>query len=182
MQSARTATYIMRCAARRLLGDHAEHNAQAARGNCLMFPHTHAWRMRMAQSSHGVSRSASMKASGCTCACACAWAPAIGMIHVGRAVPWSCQRACHICLRSGKGSDGNVYNALRGLGSFGDQARHNAQPLDSGRIVCRRCSGSSFMASPAGCTAPSHVSAMHEAPGRLNLWPESSLARDKVKT
>ena len=32
---------------------------------------------------------------------------------------YSCQRACYICLRSGWGSDGNVYNVLPGLRDFG---------------------------------------------------------------
>ena len=31
---------------------------------------------------------------------------------------YSCQRASYICLRSGWGSDGNVYNVLRGLRDF----------------------------------------------------------------
>ena len=46
------------------------------------------------------------------CACAWAWAPAVGMTHLG--VLYSGMRACYIRLRSGWGSDGNVYNALRG--------------------------------------------------------------------
>ena len=41
-----------------------------------------------------------------------AWAPAVGMTHLG--VLYFGRRACYICLRSGWGSDGNVYNALRG--------------------------------------------------------------------
>ena len=50
----------------------------------------------------------------CVCAWACvrAWAPAVGMTHSGAL--YSGMRACYICLRSGWGSDGNVYNALRG--------------------------------------------------------------------
>ena len=52
------------------------------------------------------------------CACACAFAPAVGMTHLDCAVLFSGVRACYICLRSGWGSDGNVYNALRGLRDF----------------------------------------------------------------
>ena len=43
-----------------------------------------------------------------------------------------------IRLRSGWGSDGNVYNVLRGLRDFGNQAGHNAQPLDSDSIIRER--------------------------------------------
>ena len=46
------------------------------------------------------------------CVCAWAWAPAVGMTHLGVLYPG--MRACYIRLRSGWGSDGNVYNALRG--------------------------------------------------------------------
>ena len=38
--------------------------------------------------------------------------PAVGMTHLGVLFPG--MRACYIHLRSGWGSDGNVYNALRG--------------------------------------------------------------------
>ena len=50
------------------------------------------------------------------CACACAWAPAVGMTHFGVLYPG--MRACYIRLRSGWGSDGNIYNALRGQRDF----------------------------------------------------------------
>ena len=46
------------------------------------------------------------------CACACARALAVGVTYLGVLYPG--MRACHIRLRSGWGSDGNVYNALRG--------------------------------------------------------------------
>ena len=54
----------------------------------------------------------------CVCVCACAWAPANGMTHLDWAVLYLGMRACYIRLRSGWGSDGNVYNALRGLNDF----------------------------------------------------------------
>ena len=38
-----------------------------------------------------------------------------------------------LCLQSGLGSDGNAYNALRGLRDLWRQAGHNAQPLDMRR-------------------------------------------------
>ena len=54
----------------------------------------------------------------CVCACACAWAPADGMTHLDWAVLYLGMRACYIRLRSGRGSDGNLYNVLRGLRDF----------------------------------------------------------------
>ena len=54
-------------------------------------------------------------ACACACPCACACAPAIGIIHPGWAVLSSCAWAFYICLRSGWGSDGKVYDVLRGL-------------------------------------------------------------------
>ena len=55
---------------------------------------------------------------GCVCVCACAWAPADGMTHLDWAVLYLGMRACYIPLRSGWGSDGNVYIVLRGLNNF----------------------------------------------------------------
>ena len=52
------------------------------------------------------------------------------MTHLEWAMLYSGMRACFIRLRSGWGSDGNVYNVLRGLRIFGNQEGHNAQPLD----------------------------------------------------
>ena len=52
------------------------------------------------------------------CACAFAWAPADGITHLDWAVLYSSMRACFIRLRSGWGSDGNIYNVLRGLKHF----------------------------------------------------------------
>ena len=46
------------------------------------------------------------------CVCAWAWAPAVGMTHPGVLYPG--MRVCYTRLWSGWGSDGNVYNALRG--------------------------------------------------------------------
>ena len=43
-------------------------------------------------------------------------APADGMTHLDWAVLYSGMRACYIRLRSGWGSDGDVYDVLRGLG------------------------------------------------------------------
>ena len=54
----------------------------------------------------------------CVCACACASAPADGMTHLDWAVLYSGMQACYIRLRSGWGSDGNLYNVLRGLRDF----------------------------------------------------------------
>ena len=50
--------------------------------------------------------------SGSACACACGCAPAVGTIHLGGAVLYSCMRACYICLRSRCGSVGNIYNVF----------------------------------------------------------------------
>ena len=59
-------------------------------------------------------------AGACARACvrACAGAPADGMTHLDWAVLYSGVRACYIRLRSGWGSDGKVYNVLRGLDGF----------------------------------------------------------------
>ena len=50
----------------------------------------------------------------CACACACASA-----------------RARYTCSGSGRGSNGDVYNVLRSLRDFEDQAGRNAQPSDA---------------------------------------------------
>ena len=55
-------------------------------------------------------------ACACVCACAFVCAGALAVERIPPAAPcYSCLRACYICLRSGCGSDGNVYNMLRGL-------------------------------------------------------------------
>ena len=59
-----------------------------------------------------------VRACASVCACASAWAPADGMTHLDWAVLYSGMRACYIRLRSGWGSDGYVYNVLRGLNNF----------------------------------------------------------------
>ena len=64
---------------------------------------------------HNTSR---VGACACVCVCACAWAPAHGMTHLDWAVLYLGMRACYIRLRSGWGSDGNVYIVLRGLRDF----------------------------------------------------------------
>ena len=64
-----------------------------------------------------VCMGAGVRARACVraCACAWAWAPAVGITHLGVLYPgmW----ACYIRLRSGWGSDGNVYKrcAARGF-------------------------------------------------------------------
>jgi hypothetical protein len=58
------------------------------------------------------------RARACACVCACAFvcAGALSVERIPPAAPcYSCLRACYVCLRSGYGSDGNVYNMLRGL-------------------------------------------------------------------
>jgi hypothetical protein len=52
----------------------------------------------------------------CVCVCACAFHWDVPS-RWGRAT-YSCRRACHICLRSGRGSDGNVYDVLLRLERF----------------------------------------------------------------
>ena len=62
----------------------------------------------------------------CVCVCAFAWAPADGMTHLDWAVLYLGTPACYIGLRSGWGSDGNVYIVLRGLRNFWFFVRNEA--------------------------------------------------------
>ena len=47
-----------------------------------------------------------------------AGAPSVAMLPLGRAKLYSSVRARYMCLRSGRGSDVNVYNVRRGLRGF----------------------------------------------------------------
>ena len=51
----------------------------------------------------------------CVLAFAFACAPSVAMFPLGRAKLYSSVRARYVCLRSGRGSDVNVYNVRRGL-------------------------------------------------------------------
>ena len=63
----------------------------------------------------------------CVLAFAFACAPSVAMFPLGRAMLYSCVRARYMCLRSGRGSDVNVYNVRRGLRGFlFFQAGHSA--------------------------------------------------------
>ena len=59
---------------------------------------------------------ARVRACPCVLAFAFACAPSVAMFPLGRAMLYSCVRARYMCLRSGRGSDVNVYNVRRGLG------------------------------------------------------------------
>ena len=67
-----------------------------------------------------------VRVCGCVCVCVCAFRwddpPNWGW------VTYSGRRACRICLRSGRGSDGNVYDALLRLEVFGDQLPQTLEP------------------------------------------------------
>ena len=89
----------------------------------------------------------------------------VGMIHPGWAVLYSCQRACYMCLRSGCGSDGNVYNVWRGLRDFWKPAGHitlnhwtseTCSWAGSGRSAGRRlCRAREFSPGTSGMSNPS---------------------------
>ena len=55
------------------------------------------------------------RAFACACPCASACAPAVGVMRAGLAELYSSTRAWYVCLQSGWGPEGNVYNVLRSL-------------------------------------------------------------------
>jgi len=68
-----------------------------------------------------------VRACLCVLAFAFAGAPSVAMLPLGRAKLYSSVRARYMCLRSGRGSDVNVYNVRRGLRGFlFFQAGHSA--------------------------------------------------------
>ena len=75
-----------------------------------------------------------VRACLCVLAFAFACAPSVAMFPLGRAKLYSSVRARYMCLRSGRGSDVNVYNVRRGLRGFLLAKRRIAPTGSDGRL------------------------------------------------